>query len=83
MDSKPVPTYRFGDFTEEELRTIGTALLDRIEKEKPTFGATFGGFLFEAGKKRILFIQRLYEECKAAHIQAVKDGEDNEGAYYG
>jgi len=86
VDSKPVPTYRFGDFTPHELLLIGMGLVREAEHERDQAHNFRAGCLPACGDeamRRGQELMNLYGECKAAHTQAIKDGENNDGTYYG
>lgn len=80
--SEPVPSYRFGDFTQEELRLIGMSLLERIKTETKAVERLSIGLCRNIAMGRKELLSRLYNECKAAHQQAVADEENNQEGWW-
>jgi len=81
-ESQPVTGYRFGDFTPEELRLIGMSLLERIKIETREIERLSIGVCRNLAMSRKEMLSRLYNECEAAHRQAVIDEENNEEGWW-
>jgi hypothetical protein len=74
--------YRFGDLTPEELTLIGLSILDRMKVESEC-RKSIVAMVRNVAERRYRLLETLYQEVRDAHMQAIKDGKNNEGAYYG